>query len=383
VKVREGWDLPRGDQHNFLRKATGQGPWLEDNSEVSGKVRLPEAAATVHWWIIKEGVDTNSGHYAPVGHVAALFQNELYELVSGPAGYARLQAFGVVFGGDRVVLSIEPDSFGERRVTANTARTLLLIGNEPLDWAGYAAEFRGVMPVELRDYQDAIGAAANQTDHRKAIRERLKSVRELFKFGRYKPKSGGSYRINPGENTGGASSEHTGGRPGTGETSSGARSRRNGDVYSLFAEEVGDPADLVGSPAEPRVSWIVAEDNSRVAGDLEDRAARYLADQNKLLINGDFRAFTDMTERWVERYGHVPGSNAVIQDVVREWFEQQLIETVMSALALKQSGKWSMQELADLWNETALTAAILPRYHIDMNIKRVLGQRLGRIAQAA
>jgi hypothetical protein len=68
---------------------------------------------------------------------------------------------------------------------------------------------------------------------------------------------------------------------------------------------------------------------------------------------------------------------------VREWFEQQLIETVMSALALKQSGKWSMQELGDLWSETALTAAILPRYHIDMNIKRVLGQRLGRIAQAA
>jgi hypothetical protein len=383
VKVREGWDLPRGDQHNFLRKATGQGPWLEENSELSGKVRLPDAAATVHWWIIKEGVDTNSGHYAPVGHVAALFQNELYELVSGPAGYARLQAFGVVFGGDRVVLYVEPDSFGERQVTANTARTLLLIDNEVLDWAGYAAEFRSVMPAELRDYQDAIGAAANQTDHRKAIRERLKSVRELFKFGRYKPKSGGSYRINPGENTGGASSEHSGARLSAGEASSGTRSRRNGDVYSLFAEEAGDPADLAGSPAEPHVSWIVAEDNSRVAGDLEDRAARYLADQNKLLINGDFRAFTDMIDRWVERYGHVPGSQVAIQDVVREWFEQQLIETVMSALALKQNGKWSMQELGDLWSETALTAAILPRYHIDMNIKRVLGQRLGRIAQAA
>jgi hypothetical protein len=383
VKVREGWDLPRGDQHNFLRKATGQGPWLEENSELSGKVRLPDAAATVHWWIIKEGVDTNSGHYAPVGHVAALFQNELYELVSGPAGYARLQAFGVVFGGDRVVLYVEPDSFGERQVTANTARTLLLIDNEVLDWAGYAAEFRSVMPAELREYQDAIGAAANQTDHRKAIRERLKSVRELFKFGRYKPKSGGSYRINPGENTGGASSEHSGARLSAGEASSGTRSRRNGDVYSLFAEEAGDPADLAGSPAEPHVSWIVAEDNSRVAGDLEDRAARYLADQNKLLINGDFRAFADMIDRWVERYGHVPGSQVAIQDVVREWFEQQLIETVMSALALKQNGKWSMQELGDLWSETALTAAILPRYHIDMNIKRVLGQRLGRIAQAA
>jgi hypothetical protein len=383
VKVREGWDLPRGDQHNFLRKATGQGPWLRDNCEQSGKVRLPEAGATVHWWIIKEGVDTNSGHYAPVGHVAALFQNELYELVSGPAGYARLQAFGVVFGGDRVVLYVEPDSVGERLVTANTARTLLLIENEPLDWSGYASEFRTLMPVELRDYQDAIGAAANQTDHRKAIRERLKSVRELFKFGRYRPRAGGPYRINPGENSGGGSSDRTDRGSASGDGSGGTRSRRNGDIYSLFAEEAGEPADLIGSPAEPQVSWIVSEDNSRVPGDLEDRAARYLAEQNKLLINGDFRAFTDMIERWAERYAHVPGGQAVIQDVVREWFEQQLIETVMSALALKQSGKWSMQELGELWSETALTAAILPRYHIDMNIKRVLGQRLGRIAQAA
>lgn len=69
--------------------------------------------------------------------------------------------------------------------------------------------------------------------------------------------------------------------------------------------------------------------------------------------------------------------------MTREWFEQQLIETVMSALALKQGGKWSMSELAQLWDETALTAAVLPRYHIDMSIKRVLGQRIGKVASAA
>jgi hypothetical protein len=35
-----------------------------------------------------------------------------------------------------------------------------------------------------------------------------------------------------------------------------------------------------------------------------------------------------------------------------------------------------MVELAELWSESALTAAVLPRYHIEMNIKRTLGQRL-------
>ena len=241
------------------------------------------------------------------------------------------------------------------------------------------------MPQELRDYQDDIGSAANQTDHRKAIRERLKSVRELFRFGRYRPKSGGAFKAVPGENTGGSSSDAADDEKVKKEASapSGTRGGARGDIYSLFAEEAGEPADLVDLPTEPQTKWITSEDGSRSPGDLEDRAARYLPDQNILLINGDFRAFTDMIYRWTDRYSHVPGCKATIEEVAHEWFEQQLVETVMSALALKQGGKWSMQELGELWNETALTAAVLPRYHIDMSIKRVLGQRLGRIAVAA
>jgi len=383
VSVREGWNLPRGDRHNFLRKATGQGPWLEDNSVSRGRVRLPDSGATVHWWIIKPDADTNSGHYIPGGHVAALFQNELYELVFGPAGYARLQSFGVVFGGERVVLYLEPDSVSDRMVSANTARTQLLIANEPLDWPAYATEFRALMPDELREYQDDIGDTANNTDHRKAIRERLKSIQELFRFGRYRPKTSGSFKSISGDNTGGAADEADEKVKKEASSPRGARGGSRGDIYSLFADEIGDPSEFVNLPTEPRASWVTAEDGSRSSGDLEDRAARYLPDQNILLINGDFRAFTDMIDRWTSRYGHVPGCRTAVQEVTREWFEQQLIETVMSALALKQGGKWSMQELAQLWDEAALTAAVLPRYHIDMSIKRVLGQRLGRIGAAA
>lgn len=383
VKVREGWDLPRGDQHSFLRTATGQGPWLRDNSDHSGSVTLPETKATVHWWIIKATADTNSGHYTPGGHVAALFQQELYELVFGPAGYARLQSFGIVFGGERVVLYVEPDDTSYELLTANTARTQLLIDNESLDWPRYATEFRALMPQELRDYQDEIGSASNQTDHKKAIRERLKTIRDLFHFGRYRPRPGGVYKATAGENAGGQASENEEKAKKEATSPSGPRTGSRGDIYALFAEESGAEADLVGSTTDPEARWITTTDSSRSAGDLEDRAARYLPDQNLLLINGDFRAFTDMIDRWVDRYSNVPGCRAIVSDVTREWFEQQLIETVMSALALKQGGKWSMSELAQLWDETALTAAVLPRYHIDMSIKRVLGQRIGKVALAA
>lgn len=382
VKAREGWDLPRGDKHNFLRTVTGQGAWLDENAQSCGVVRLDTTMAKTHWWILKQDVDTNSGHYTPPGHVAALFQDEIYELVSGNAGYARLQSFGVIFGGDRVVIYVEPDNDASRKVTANTARTNLLIESESLDWAAYASEFRAHMPEELVQYQDEIGLNATHSDHRKAISERLKQIKELFRFARYRPAKDGRFNISePTANTGG--NPRNAGGTASGGGKGGTFGGHHGDIYSLFADEGEVPADQINIPTEPDVAWISVEDGSRSSGDLEDRAARYLPDQHKLLINGDFRAFTDMVERWENKYSGVSGARSVIIQVVREWFEQQLIETVMSALALKQGGKWSLSELTDLWGETALTAAVLPRYHIDVNIKRNLGQKLGKLGVAA
>ena len=158
---------------------------------------------------------------------------------------------------------------------------------------------------------------------------------------------------------------------------------RQGDIYALFTEESGQPADLVNnSPVEPQVSWISAEEGSRSLGDLEDRAARYLIGSNRLLINADFRAFTDMVNWWTSKY-EVSGSQAkVIKDTVREWFEQQLIETILSAWALRHTGRWSMQELPQLWSDEALTAAVLPRYHIDVNVPvYVISAWLSRIVR--
>jgi hypothetical protein len=383
VKAREGWDLPRNDKHNFLRTVTGMAEWLSNSSQASGSVRLVDSKSTAHWWIMRSDVDLNSGHFPPGGHVAALYQDELYQLVTGPAGYARLQSFGVIFGCDRVVIYLEPDNGKAQEVTSNTARTHLLINSEPLNWAEPAAEFRENMPEELDAFQNEIGQKVQHSDHRLAIRERLKAIKDLFRFGRYRPAKAGNFSVGEvTENSGGAGEGASGKRDG-GNGRGGSTGGRRGDIYALFTEEGGEPADLVNGPIEPMVSWITAEDGSRSSGDLEDRAARYLPESNQLLVNADFRAFTDMVDRWVAKY-QVSGSQAtVIRDTVREWFEQQLIETILSAWALRHTGKWSMVELPELWSESALTAAVLPRYHIDVNIKRSLGQRLGKLATAA
>ena len=35
-----------------------------------------------------------------------------------------------------------------------------------------------------------------------------------------------------------------------------------------------------------------------------------------------------------------------------------------------------------MWTEEALTAAVLPRYHIDISVKRALGSKLGKLHAA-
>ena len=106
VKAREGWELPKGDKHNFLRTITGMKAWLDANCTDRGTQEV--SGGNAHWWILNEKLDLDAGHYISGGHAAALYQDELYDMQAGRAGVARLQAFGVIFGHQRVAIYVEP-----------------------------------------------------------------------------------------------------------------------------------------------------------------------------------------------------------------------------------------------------------------------------------
>ena len=382
VKAREGSrELPRSDsRHNFLRDVHGQGPWLDGHSDSKGVVELTNARA--YWWIFKVSVDKNSGHNAPGGHVAALYQNELYEMAIGRAGLARLQAFGVIFGSDRVAIYVEPIPSPEKPVTSNTARTHLLVSDEPLVWADWASEFRSKMPAELEHLQEEIGARTDEMDYKKAISERLKQIRDLLRFARFRPSKDGEHAIDTRKSDVCAANRqlHLMGTIFNSRSSqdSGNKGGNAGNIYALFAEAGIAKGNSTEFNNEPDPQWVSIEDGTRTPPDLDERAAKFLVSQNKLLINADFRVFTGMIDRWTSIYSNVPGARTTVKETVREWFTQQLIEAVMSAKALSGTGLWSMPELEKLWSEDALTAAVLPRWHIDQSIKRMLGHRLGR-----
>jgi hypothetical protein len=370
VKARE-----QREGKTWLQTITGQEPYLNDHSDASGAVGLN--GATARWWILTDdtAIASNSGRVASRGHMAALYQDELYEMVTGTAGVARLQQFGIIFGHNRVVIYVEPE--GTPALGANTARTQLLIGGEPLPWAEWAAEWRDSMPEEVKRLMEEVSAGTSSDDHSKSIRERLKPYRDLFHVSRYRPVKEGGLSV---------SQETPGGRPREADPTtkdnqgrSGGTGGRAGGIYALFVNEDGVPGEQVRVDPHPTVYWISVAEGTRTRDQLEDRAGKYLANQNVLQINADFRIFTDMVERWTERYAHVPGAKETVISTVREWFEQALIETVLGAQALQGSSQWPLSDVAKLWDEESLTAAVLQRYHIDVNVKRTLGMRLGTL----
>jgi hypothetical protein len=384
VKAREGWEYPRPDtKRYFLRTLTGQGSYLTDHAMASGCLEL--AGARVHWWILRDedAVTNNSGFIESAGHMAALYQNELYEQANGRPGVSRLQQFGITFGYRWVVIYVEPIESASRVLTTNTARTLLLINNEPLPWADWAAEFRENLPRELADFVNEKGAASADTDHTKAIRDRLKDILDLFKFSRYKPAQSGPTLVDDeslvrGGRSGSQARQRTGvsgGTSGSGGT--------GGNVYAVFEKKEGVPGKLSKPDPFPTVRWVSAIDGTRVSGDLEDRAAKFLPDENLLLANGDFRAFTDMIEFFTKEYGGEPGVAAAAREAVRGWFEQALVEAVIGVQALMNSKLWSTQEINLALSEEALTAVAMQRYHVHFAVRRELGSKLGsRRAQA-
>lgn len=393
VRAREGWDFPRSDSdRHILRTITGQRPYLEAHAEASGVHEL--TGARIHWWILRDepAISSNSGFIESGGHVAALYQNELYDRETARAGTAKLQNFGVLFGTRFVVLYVEPIAVPGVNLTTNTARTSLLLNGSLLPWADWAYEFRQNMPKQLAEFIREKGSSSFDQDHVKSIKERLKGIIDLYKVSRYRPNPQGIYLSDESSRapTGPSSDSGHKGKGGGGvvRTASGGdavglRDGELGNIYHLFEKKGGVPSDKAETDPFPVVQWVSLRDGTRDENEMEDRAARYLPEQNILRVNADFRVFTDMVRRLCKERKDAPDGtiDGVVTDVVHTWFEQALIETVIGLQQLKGSKEWGPDPMDVALSEEALTATVMQRYHVHNQCRRDLGAKLGKALQ--
>lgn len=390
IRAREGWDNPRADKdRNVLRTLTGQKTYLDQHAIASGIQQL--TGARVHWWILKDepAISNNSGFIESAGHVAALYQNELYDRGTARAGTALLQRFGILFGYRFVVIYVDPSSDGTQALTTNTARTTLLLNGEKLPWDDWAFEFRSNLPRPLADFVTEKAANINEKDHMNSIRDRLKSFMDLYKVSRYRPSPSGMYlsdetsaiSVGPFPPVRTKSERATPAKTITSKAV-GQRDDEIGNIYHLFEKKGGVPSDKVTADPFPLVKWVSLENGLRTPDDgMEDKAANFLHAQNTLLINADFRGFRDMVARLSKERdaGLGAGLHDVVEEVVHQWFEQALVETVLGIQQLRGSKEWGPDEIEKALSPAALTSAVMQRYHVYIACRREIGAKLGKM----
>ena len=360
------------------RVLTGQESYLEAHSINSGTMTI--TGATVRWWILEDSpsLTADATFIESAGHVAAFYQNELYELRNGRAGNGKLQQFGITFGFRRVVIYVEPRSGKDRLITSNTARNQLLLGNLSLPWETWAADFRRKMPVALRKFIEEQGAKASHTDHSKTVRRRLDKIIDLFKPLRRRVK--GSGKKAEGQKGGRTATETRAGEGAKKTKEKGSRNGKKGRSGSKSSQNHGWQAGKTMRDVFPRTVWISVADATRERTFLEDRAATYLPDQHLLQINRDSWVFNDLIDHCSKGLADHPGAKKVVAEAAHAWFEQVLVEATIGVGALQNRKEWSGRDIESALSPEALTAVVMPRYQLIRSVMDDLHRKLPRAA---
>ena len=204
------YDSEREQERSMNDTIRGQKHYLDSHSDNSGVVQIPLASARAWWWLLTDKITRGGKTWNNRGHVAALYQDELYEVRTGNAGRAALKDFGIYAGHNRVVIYVEPDNV----LKANTPRTsLILEGNRPVDYADVGAGFANTMPDELAAFMSG-QVVTDRDDHKKAIRKSIQDVEQELKMVRYRRTPTGQvreYEPEDGVDRGGSPQPETGG----------------------------------------------------------------------------------------------------------------------------------------------------------------------------
>ncbi len=361
-------DTIHGQRHN-----------LDNNSDFSGCVVLSGVAARVWWWILKEETLKGGKNWNNRGHVAALYQNELYELRTKNVGRAALKDFGIYSGQSRIVIYAEPAGV----MKANTARTaLIMAGNVPVDYAEIGAAFADAMPAELAAFM-AGQVKTDRGDHQKEIRKNLQELDAMLKETRYQKAETGKVReYVPEDGVSGDDPPAPGG--------GGYRPNGSGDASGLIdteflrraREEKGRrlAADPTDKDQMPTVVW-----NDDPQAVQEGRAASYVPNVHVVTVSTAFRFYRDVLA-WAETEGRqrAPAGmdetavQAICEDEVKRWYAQALIEAIVSLRPMAHEGHWGLKVYDTGLSDEGLTAAVMSqRWHMMKAIRQGLGMSLG------
>ena len=368
---------PRLD-HDYVLKSNqmvqGQEHYLNEHSIDSGRVRL--ATSEVKWWIVDEKTPFRAWEFA--GHIAALYQDELYDPTTTSTRNARMSLFGIHSQKKRVVLYVEPDIQG---VSSTPGRRALLLNGDPFPWEQIGAEFYSNMPSRLRkfieenldlkelenlqkmrDSQDERIKALNlnfpqYVESRKGVDEsEMEDVREVTFVDRF------------------GDGEHG---PVNDVNGNGSKLTRKRATRTLKPSPNAKTVKEINQWQRPSVIWKSLEDG-REEGDLEDRMGRYTKTTNILELNADFRGFKDLIDRAIEFRGAQgdPSVQEIIRKAAKALVETVVVDHIVAGYRLQGSKHWDDDDIGTIYSEEAITASVMSETLIFKELKWLVGQEL-------
>lgn len=374
TKVRE----KRINEPDTYREIQGQERLLARDSVMSGVLHLTQSnlPAIVRWWILKD--QNRDGRYNSTGHMAALYDNELYDLApSIQTERVRLQSFGVMMGAERdVVIYIEPD---QQLVISNSGRTHLLFEKEHLPWGDWAVEFLTQMPQAIKDL---VASKSNHLrNNSKSVHELLKPYMHLYSLHGVKPDPNQpSHHTTTATGSGPSTSTTTGTcRGGGGGGGNGHPNRRKSLIEDVYESGPIANGKKVNYTDLPQTIWVSVADGTRDPDDLVDRAARYIPTKNLIMINTDFAVFQNEIARWVDGAKAInkPVPTESIVQIVHKYVELALVDAVMGAMSLRYSQGWGTPAILAALSDEALTVVASARYWLNFGVSREIPSHFG------
>lgn len=370
VRVRYHTDRHHDKKHNANYPISGQSSTLDRYAESSGTVKLRDVKA--HWWILKSDRESH-GRLKLNGHTGVIHEDEIFEVGDGRSN--RAVGFGISLGKENVVIYIE----ASRGYRQNVARTGLTDSDgNVLPWERWEDEFRGQLPNELKDYVAKQFNDLSNKSHGDSIEKRIREMQKLFKISRYRVSATGRNLADPDSITTSTSGASGSGGSGSNGTRSGRGSGPGASAMRVLSGLIangGVPAEVANPSNIPTLHWV-GKDDEAYTQDIEDRAANYNFQENRIFANADFQGFIDLRNYFASQFEDIEGAEAIIKDTVQEAYEQQLIEVVLGALSLKNRPKWSNDEWKQGLSDEALTLAVMCRYHQVTYINRILKNKL-------
>jgi len=382
----EIYDSGRGSLRAINDTIRGQRHYLDKHSDWHGEMSLTEVNAIVRWWILSEEITAGGKTWNNRGHVAAIYQGELYELRVGLSRSSALKDFGIYAGHGRVVIYVEPTNV----LGANTARASLIIaGGGPTDYAEIGAAFADKMPDELAAFMSG-QVSSEQGDHRKSILKNMKEVEDALEQARFRRSAAGKVRSVQPE-SGGRTAQDGDAIPGRLRSVGGGRSQdatgRIGSEYLRKAREEMErrlQVKRVDADPLPRIVWD--EEGQTVA---PGRAATYTRASHTVTANASFDVYLDLLE-WsrAEAKNRLATDiddetlRRICEDEVRRWFEEALSQAVVVLRPMAHDERWGPSVFETGLSDEGLTAAVVShRWLLISVIKRGLAGRLGRMKE--